>query len=70
MTGPVRIHLVTGGKYHDFDLARLVLLNLMAQDERIRVRCGNDFRDSCLGVAIGDNRRFSPAEPLPSGAGA
>lgn len=45
MSEPVRIHLITGGKYHDFDLARLVLLNLMAQDERIRVRCGDDFRD-------------------------
>lgn len=43
MTGPVRIHLITGGKYHDFDLARLVLLNLMAEDDRIRVRCADDF---------------------------
>jgi hypothetical protein len=43
MSEPVRIHLVTGGKYHDFDLARLVLLNLMAEDDRIRVRCADDF---------------------------
>lgn len=43
MTEPVRIHLITGGKYHDFDLARLVLLNMMAEDDRIRVRCADDF---------------------------
>jgi type 1 glutamine amidotransferase len=45
MSEPVRIHLISGGKYHDFDLARLVLLNLMAEDDRIRVRCAADFRD-------------------------
>ncbi len=43
MSGPARILLITGGKYHDFDLARLVLLNLMAENERIRVTCADDF---------------------------
>lgn len=43
MSDPIRIHLVTGGKYHDFDLARRVLLDLMAEDDRIRVRCAADF---------------------------
>jgi hypothetical protein len=26
MSGPCRVHLVCGGKYHDFDYARLELL--------------------------------------------
>lgn len=38
-----RIHIITGGKYHDFDLARLKLLELMAADERIRASCAMDF---------------------------
>ncbi|RVQ64602.1 ThuA domain-containing protein [Croceicoccus ponticola] len=38
-----RIHVVTGGKYHDFDLARLRVLELMAEDERIRASCSMDY---------------------------
>ena len=30
--------LVAGGKYHDIDFARLELLKLLAEDERIRTR--------------------------------
>jgi uncharacterized protein len=45
MSGPARILLITGGKYHDFDLARLVLLNLMAESEHIRVTCASDFSE-------------------------
>ena len=45
MTGVRRIHLITGGRYHDFDLARQILLRLMGQDDRIRATCAGDFRD-------------------------
>lgn len=57
MSGPKRIHIVTGGKYHDFDLARLRLLELMAQDERIRASCAMDYQglsvlDECVGLVL------------------
>lgn len=52
-----RIHVITGGKYHDFDLARLTLLTLMAEDDRIRASCAEDFSglarlDACCGVIL------------------
>ncbi|WP_321326859.1 ThuA domain-containing protein [uncultured Parasphingorhabdus sp.] len=43
MTNAKHIHIVTGGKYHDFDLARLKILQAMAGDERIRASCAMDF---------------------------
>lgn len=45
MTNPAYIQIITGGRFHDFDLARLILLQLMADDDRIRVRCASDFGD-------------------------
>lgn len=52
-----RIHVITGGKYHDFDLARLTLLQLMAEDERVRASCADDFGglerlDDCCGLVL------------------
>ena len=38
--------LIAGGKYHDIDFARLELLKLLAQDERVRVRVFEDYRDT------------------------
>lgn len=35
--------LVAGGRYHDIDFARLELLKLLAEDERIRTRVFEDF---------------------------
>lgn len=43
MGGVRRIHLITGGRYHDFDLARLNLLQAMGRDDRIRASCSDDF---------------------------
>jgi type 1 glutamine amidotransferase len=40
-----RLHLVSGGRYHDFDLARRRILEVMAADERIRATCASDFSD-------------------------
>jgi uncharacterized protein len=37
--------LVCGGRWHDFDFARRELLDLLGEDERIRVRVRDDFSD-------------------------
>lgn len=44
-THPDRIDcvLVASGKYHDIDFARLELLKLLAEDERVRVRVFEDY---------------------------
>ncbi|MDE2348487.1 MAG: ThuA domain-containing protein [Gammaproteobacteria bacterium] len=44
-SGPINGYLVCGGLYHDMDFARLELLKLFAEHERIRVRVGEDYRD-------------------------
>lgn len=41
----VNVHMVAAGKYHDIDFARLELLKLLAEDERIRVRVAPDYHD-------------------------
>jgi type 1 glutamine amidotransferase len=38
-------YLVCGGKYHDFDFARLQLLQLLAVDDHVRVRVAQHFGD-------------------------
>jgi type 1 glutamine amidotransferase len=38
-------YLVCGGKYHDFDFARLRLLELLAADDRVRTRVAQDYSD-------------------------
>ena len=37
--------LVCGGRFHDFDFARLELLKLLAEHEEIRVRVASDYLD-------------------------
>ena len=39
------VYLVCGGKYHDFDFARLELLKLLAEHDVIRVKVASDYRD-------------------------
>ena len=39
----VNVLLVCGGKYHDFDYARLELLKLLAEHSRLRVRVVEDY---------------------------
>ena len=39
----IDVVLVAGGKYHDIDFARLELLKLLAEDERVRVRVFEDY---------------------------
>ena len=45
-SGPINGYLVCGGRYHDMDFARLELLKLLAEHERIRLRVGEDYRDA------------------------
>jgi len=46
MTGPIRAVLVCGGRFHDFDFARLELLKLLAEDDDVRVGVAPDYRDA------------------------
>ena len=39
------VYLVVGGKYHDFDFARLELLKLLAEQDVVRVKVANDYSD-------------------------
>ncbi len=41
--GPLRAALVCGGRFHDFDYARLELLRHLAGDERVRTRVFDDW---------------------------
>jgi uncharacterized protein len=41
----IRCVLIAGGKYHDIDFARLELLKLLGQDERVRVRVFEDYHN-------------------------
>jgi type 1 glutamine amidotransferase len=38
-------YFVCGGKYHDIDYARLQLLGLLGEHERVRTRMAEDYRD-------------------------
>ncbi len=42
---PVAAHLVCGGRFHDFDYARLQILGLLGEDERIRTTVAADYSD-------------------------
>jgi uncharacterized protein len=44
--GRINAYLVCGGRYHDMDFARLELLKLLHEHERIRVRVADDYRDA------------------------
>lgn len=45
MSGPVSAYLVCGGRWHDFDFARVELLKLLGEHEEVRTRVAEDFRD-------------------------
>jgi type 1 glutamine amidotransferase len=51
VAAPINVYLVAGGKYHDIDFARLELLQLLSEHERLRVSVGADYSDS---QAIGE----------------
>ncbi len=44
--GPIQVHMVAAGKYHDIDYARLELLKLFATEPRIRASVDSDYRNT------------------------
>ncbi|MBS0416664.1 MAG: ThuA domain-containing protein [Proteobacteria bacterium] len=46
MAGRINVYFVVGGRFHDFDFARLEILKLLHVHERLRVRVAEDFADS------------------------
>lgn len=49
--GRPQVELIVGGESHDMNGIRLAILQLLAEDTRLRVRCSADFGD---GSALGD----------------
>ena len=45
MSEPINAYLVCGGRWHDFDFARVELLKLLAEHESVRTGVAEDFRD-------------------------
>lgn len=45
MSEPVNVYLVCGGRWHDFDFARLELLKLLGEHDQIRTRVAPDYSD-------------------------
>lgn len=39
----IKVTLIAGGKWHDIDFARLELLKILAEDDRVRVRVFEDY---------------------------
>jgi type 1 glutamine amidotransferase len=50
---PVNAYLVCGGSYHDMDYARVQLLKLLGEHERIRTLVGSDYADAAA-IAAAD----------------
>jgi type 1 glutamine amidotransferase len=44
----IDVMMVVGGKYHDFDFARLELLKLLAEHDEFRVRVQPDYEDTSV----------------------
>ncbi|MEM8817529.1 MAG: ThuA domain-containing protein [Pseudomonadota bacterium] len=59
------ILLICGGKYHDIDFARLELLKVLAEDERIRVTVRADYSDT-EALAAADALLTYTCEILPA----
>jgi hypothetical protein len=43
--GRINVYFVVGGRYHDFDFARLEILKLLSEHERLRVRVAESYAD-------------------------
>ena len=68
----IDVVLVAGGKYHDIDFARLELLKLLAEDDRMRVRVFEDYTNLAAHQGRGRPRhlhlRRHPAAARAGGA--
>ena len=58
--------LVVGGKFHDMDFARLELLKLLAEDERVRVRVFEDYTN--IAAIEASQKPFKNPHPCPLAA--
>jgi len=45
VSAPANAYLVCGGRWHDFDFARVELLKLLGEHEAVRTRVAEDYRD-------------------------
>jgi len=57
--------LIAGGKYHDIDFARLELLKLAAEDQRVRVRVFEDY-ENLAAIAAADMIVTYTCDVIPS----
>ena len=64
---PINAYLVCGGLYHDMDYARLELLKLLGEHERIRVRVAEDYRDTSA-IAAADFLVTYTCDVMPDAA--
>lgn len=60
-------YLVVGGLYHDLDFVRLELLKLLNEDERLRIRVGENYADT-EAIARSDFLVSFAVDVLPSEA--
>ena len=51
--GRINVYFVVGGRYHDFDFARLEILKLLSEHERIRARVAETYSD-LAGIGAAD----------------
>lgn len=68
MEKPIPVLLVAGGKYHDFDFARLELLKLLAEHESLRVDVRPDYADLAA-IAKADVLVTYTCDVVPDAAG-
>lgn len=66
MATPINVYLVAGGKYHDIDFARLELLKLLSEHERLRVSVGANYSDS-KAIAEADVLLTYTCDVVPTG---
>jgi len=53
MPGRINVYFVVGGRFHDFDFARLEILKLLHVHDRIRVRVAENYSDTAA-IAAAD----------------
>lgn len=46
MAGRIDVYFVVGGRFHDFDFARLEILKLLHVHDRVRVKVAEDYSDT------------------------
>jgi uncharacterized protein len=65
---PINGYLVCGGLYHDMDYARLELLKLLGEHERIRMRVAENYADTAA-IAAADFLVTYTCDVIPDEAG-